>query len=88
MVSWTSKMFESKWYNMCKKHNTVSPNIQFAETIPPRWTSKIPGANMMGNQRYGDNNWVTVEKLADGKTFVGTTDTQIKVKMDIETLDA
>ena len=42
---------------------------------------------MMGFLKYGDNNWVSVELLADKKTFVGTTDTQTKVKMDIETLE-
>ena len=42
---------------------------------------------MIGTERYFDNNWVTMERMADQKTFVGTTDDQIKVKLDIETLE-
>lgn len=35
----------------------------------------------------GDNNWVSLELLADNKTFVGTTDTPIKLEIDTETLE-
>lgn len=34
-----------------------------------------------------DNNWVSLELLADNTTFVGTTDTQRKLEIDFETLD-
>lgn len=34
-----------------------------------------------------DNNWVSLELLPDNKTFVGTTDTNIKLEMDLMTLE-
>lgn len=43
---------------------------------------------MIGMGKHGDNNWVSMEVLADKKTFVGTTDDKIKMKIDINTLDA
>lgn len=43
---------------------------------------------MIQSYRQGDNNWVSLEMLADKQTFVGTTDTNVKLEIDINTLDA
>lgn len=66
---------------------TVAPGLLFAETNPPRWSSMIPFMNFYWNTQLGDNNWVSMELLADNKTFVGTTDSPRKLEINLETLE-
>lgn len=86
-VGYKSKLMETKYYKESKKENTIIPGLIFGETNPPRSKSKIPGVNMYYQNKYGDNNWVITEKLADGKTYVTTTDTPNKLVMDMDTLE-
>ena len=58
----------------------------FEETSPKRWTSWIPGLNLI-NLGSSDNNCVSMELLADKKTFVGTTDTNVELEIDLMTLE-
>lgn len=81
-------MLKSKFYKTCKASKKAASGVIFAETTPKRMSSYIPFANFIGQEKHGDNNWVSIEKLADGKTFVGTTDTNIKVEMDLDTMEA
>lgn len=82
----TSKMIKGTFYNQSHFLKTISPTILFGETLPKRLTSWIPGVNMFFAMR-SDNNWVSLELLPDNKTFVGTTDTNIKLEMDLMTLE-
>lgn len=82
----TSKMIQSKFYKQSKRENNVAPSVLFAETIPPRWKSMIPTLNF--SQGFpNDNNWVSLELLADNKTFVGTNDTNKKLEIDVMSLE-
>lgn len=82
----TSKMIKSNFYNRSLSKNDVGATMLFEETIPTRWTSMIPGVNLFYTLK-NDNNWVSLELLADNKTFVGTTDTNKKLEMDVMSLD-
>merc|ERR1712157_441855 len=79
-------MLKSGFYNRSKALGSVVPGMLFDETHPPRWRSMIPLLNFW-NRGKVDNNWVSLELLADNKTFVGTTDTKNKLEIDFETLD-
>ena len=57
-VLFTSKMLDSKWLKLCQEKNDIEPLTLFAETVPPRKRSKIPGMNMLYNKKYGDNIFV------------------------------
>lgn len=46
----------------------------------------IPALNLITSQ-WQDNNWVSLELLADNKTFVGTTDSDKKLEIDLMSLD-
>lgn len=85
-VSFKSRMMETKYYNQSKKENTIIPGTLFTHTKPERARSKIPGMNVYYSSKYGDNQWVDMERMADGKTFVTTTDTFNKLVMDLDTL--
>jgi len=85
-VSFMSKMMDTKWLAQSKAENTILPGLIFSETEPARARSKIPGMNMFYQSKYDDNNWVTMERMADGKTYVTTTDTYNKLIMDPKTL--
>lgn len=87
-VKFTSKMLRSKMYKTCKAKHRAASGLLFSETTPKRATSMIPGANVIGMNDHGDNNWISMERLADKKTFVGTTDDSVKLEIDINTLDA
>lgn len=82
----TSKMIQSNFYKKSLAQSNVAPTILFAETIPPRWKSMIPALNLITSQ-WQDNNWVSLELLADNKTFVGTTDSDKKLEIDLMSLD-
>ena len=82
----TSKMIKSGFYNRSEFMHSTSPTMLFEETRPMRWTSWIPGLNLFYTLQ-SDNNWVALELLADNKTFIGTTDTNIKLEMDLMTLE-
>jgi len=73
-VNFMSKMMDTKYLAQSKAENTIIPGLIFGETEPPRARSKIPGMNMFYQSKYNDNNWVTMERLADDKTYVVTTD--------------
>lgn len=77
---------DSKWYKQCKKENDIVPGMVFKEPNPARMRSKIPGMNMLYSAKYGDNQWVDLERLADKKTYVATTDTYLKLQIDLDTL--
>ena len=82
----TSKMLKSKVYNNSLSQGGVAPGILFAETEPPRWKSMIPALNFYYSFSQ-DNNWVSLELLADNKTFVGTTDSNKKLEIDLMSLE-
>lgn len=82
----TSKMIKSNFYNRSMSQGNVASTILFAETIPPRWKSMIPGLNFYHSFQT-DNNWVSLELLADNKTFVGTTDSNKKLEIDLMSMD-
>lgn len=85
-VSFMSKMMNSTWLAQSKFENTILPGLLFGEPDPPRARSRVPGMNMFYQGKYNDNNWVTMERLADDETYVVTTDTYHKLIMDPETL--
>jgi len=85
-VNFMTKMMNTTWLAQSKYEETILPGLIFSETEPARPRSKIPGMNLFYNNKYNDNNWVTMERLADGKTFVGTTDTYNKLIINPETL--
>ena len=41
---------------------------------------------MVYSDKFGDNQWVTMERLGNG-TYVSTTDTYQKLSFDLDTLD-
>lgn len=82
----TSQILKSSFYNDSLSSERVKPGILFRETTPPRWTSMVPMLNLIQSQST-DNNWVDFEMLADNKTFVGTTDSAIKMKMNPDSLE-
>lgn len=60
--------------------------MMFREPIPARNRSKIQGMNMVYADKFGDNQWVTMERLGNG-TYVSTTDTYQKLAFDLDTLN-
>ena len=84
---YSSKLMDTGYYTRSLEQETVAETVLFQEPEPFRWTSWIPGINFY-NLITQDNNWVAVELLADNKTFLGTSDTLIKLEIDLETLDA
>ena len=74
----TSKMIKSNFYNKSLSKCGIAAGMLFSETKPRRLTSLVPGMNLFHTLK-NDNNWVSMELLADNKTFVGTTDTKIKL---------
>jgi hypothetical protein len=48
--------------------------------------SGLPGVNLYYSSNYFDNNWVMPNRMPDGKTYVGMTDTGDMLEMDIDTL--
>lgn len=59
--------------------------MMFKEPTPARGRSKIPGMNMYYASKYGDNQWVDMERLGNGQ-YVSTTDTYQKLIFDLDTL--
>ena len=82
----TSKMIKSSFYKQSLQERTIAPSVLFAETIQPRWKSMIPTLNF--SQGFPtDNNWVSLELMADNKTFVGTNDSNKRLEIDLLTMD-
>ena len=81
----TSKMLDSKWHKLCQEKNDIEPQTLFAETIPPRKRSRIPGMNMYYASKFGDNIFVQVNEMPD-KTMVVTTDLAVPLIIDKDTL--
>lgn len=61
--------------------------IIFSETSPARSWSKIPGMNVMQNERVGDNNWVMMEKLPGNGTYYAATDSPTRLIFNPSTLE-
>lgn len=86
-VQFTTKMLESEWYKACKKADDVVGGLIFKETEPPRWKSNIPGYNLYMQGKYGDNNWVSLEKLPGDGPYYTTTDSPVRLMFDPVTLE-
>ena len=71
----TSKLIDGSWLTECEKKKEILPGLLFMETTPPRWMSSIPFVNFYYTSEYFDNYWVKLERMPDGKTYVGKTDT-------------
>lgn len=82
-VHFSSKMLNSKFYQVCKSKDDIVTTFLFKETTPPRWGDKLPLLNMI-MPKYGDNNWVSLEKLGD--EFYVTTDTPQRYVFDLDKL--
>ena len=85
-VSFTSKMLQSEFFKACKKADNIVPGLIFKETVPARWQSNIPGLNLYYTGKYGDNNWVSLEKLPGDGPYYTTTDSATRLAFDPSTL--
>ena len=75
-VKFMSRIMDTKYLRKSKKENTVIPGLVFGTPKPADWRSKIPTLNLIYNKKYNDNMWVTLERLADNKTYVTTNDSK------------
>ena len=85
-VTFSTKMLNSKYYEESKKEGNIIPGLLFCETTPARWMCNIPLVNMVYTIQR-DNNWVDLELTADGKEFLITSDSDIKLKFDVNKLE-
>ena len=86
-VTFSTKMLNSRYYEQSKNEGNVVPGLLFTETTPPRWKSSVPMMNLLYTRNHNDNNWVDLEMTADGKDFLVTFDSDLKLKFDIDTLE-
>lgn len=78
---------DTLWKKTAEQYDEIIPGLTFRETNPPRWMSSLPFVNLYYSSQYFDNNWVMPNRMPDGKTYVGMTDTSDMLVMDIETLE-
>ena len=87
-VSFSSKMLQSEFYKDCMKKNTIVPGILFKEPTPARLRSNIPGVNLYYSiMYYGDNNWVSMEKLPGNGPYYVATDSDRRLVFNPSTLE-
>ena len=85
-INFDSKLTNSTWMTECEKANTILPGMNFMDTTPERWESKIPFVNIYYSNKYYDDFWVQPHRLPDKKTYVGLTDMSDMAIIDLETL--
>lgn len=86
-VHFSSKMLESEFYKACKKQDDIVASLLFSETDPPRWKSRIPFYDLVKTAQYGDNNWVSMEKLPGDGPFYTSTDSPVRLTFNPKTLE-
>jgi carotenoid cleavage dioxygenase-like enzyme len=81
ILTFTSKMLETEWYNTSLHEGRVAAGVLMAETEPPRPFTKVPLVNALATM---DNVYVVPWKI--GESYLYLTDSELRLRFDPDTL--